>query len=118
MFLGPANRRVPIRVITCTDHDWWGTEELIQVEQYLPADVGNVRLRWFCEKSGAVFFSTFCRSGSLRSDMYVLNLKTRVVDKLVSDDRISNPWAYVHGYEMDQTAYLASLAEPEGMEDM
>jgi hypothetical protein len=84
----------------------------------LPEDVGNVRLRWFCEKSGAVFFSTISGSNPLRSEMYVLNLETRVVDKLVSDDRNSNPWAYVHGYEMDQTAYLASLAEPEGMEDM
>jgi hypothetical protein len=118
MSLRPANRRVPIRVTTCTDHSWWDTEELIQVEQSLPEDVGNVRLRWFCEKSGAVFFSTISGSNPLRSEMYVLNLETRVVDKLVSDDRNSNPWAYVHGYEMDQTAYLASLAEPEGMEDM
>jgi len=118
MSLRPANRRVPIRVITCTDRSWWDMEELIQVGQSLPEDVGHVMLRWFCEKSGAVFFSTFCGSYPLRSEMYVLNLKTRVVDKLASEDRISNPWACVHGYEMDQTAYLASLAEPEGVEDM
>ena len=117
--LKPANRRVPIRVTTCTDRCWWDTEELIQIEQSLPADVGNIRLQWFCERSGAVFFSTISGdSDHLRSEMYVLNIKTRVVDKLVSHDRNSNPWGYVHGYEMDQTAYLASLAEPEGMEDM
>ncbi|RLN04982.1 hypothetical protein C2845_PM13G03750 [Panicum miliaceum] len=116
--LGPTNRTVPVHVITCTDRSWWDTEELIRIEQSLPADVGNVRLRWFCEKSGVVFLSTVSGRDPLRSDMYVLNLKTRVVDKLVSDDRSSNPWAYIHGYEMDQTAYLASLAEPEGMEDM
>ena len=119
MSLRPANRRVPIRVITCTDRSWWDMEELIQVGQSLPEDVGHVMLRCFCEKSGAVFFSTISGdSDHLRSEMYVLNLKTRVVDKLASEDRISNPWACVHGYEMDQTAYLASLAEPEGMEDM
>ncbi|CAN6232771.1 unnamed protein product [Urochloa humidicola] len=114
-----ANLRVSIRVTTCTDRSWWDTEELIQVQQSLPADVTNVRLRWFCEKSGVVFFSTVAGDPDHRRyEMYALNLKTKVVEKLVAHDKDGDPWGQVHGYEMDQVAYLASLAEPEGTEDM
>ncbi|XP_039852934.1 uncharacterized protein LOC120711463 isoform X2 [Panicum virgatum] len=109
LFLTAANRRVSVRVTTRTDHGW-DKEELIQIEQSLPADVISVRLRWFGEKSGVVFFSAVAGdSDHRRSEMYALSLSTRVV---------GDPWGHVHGYEMDQAAYLASLAEREGMEDM
>jgi hypothetical protein len=113
------NRRVSIRITTCTDQRWWDTEELIEVSQSLPADVIVVRLRWFCEKSGVVFFSTGAGDcDHRRYEMYALSLKTRVVERVVAHDTDGDPWGQVHGYEMDLVAYLASLAEPEGFEDM
>jgi len=118
LFLTAANRRVSVRVTIRTDHGW-DKEELIQIEQSLPADVISVRLRWFGEKSGVVLFSAVAGdSDHRRSEMYALSLNTRVVEKLVSHDKDGDQWGHVHGYEMDQAAYLASLAEPEGMEDM
>ncbi|CAO2187058.1 unnamed protein product [Urochloa humidicola] len=120
LFLTAADRRISIRVTTRTDCGW-DKGELIQVQQFLPADVTNVRLRWFCEKSGVVFFTAVAgNTDHRRNEMYALSLKTRVVEKLVSLDRDDDPWGQVHRCEMDQAAYLASLAvaEPEGMEDI
>ncbi|CAO2176399.1 unnamed protein product [Urochloa humidicola] len=117
--LGTTNRMISICIITCTAKGWWDKVELIHVEESLPADVTSVKLRWFCEKSGVVFFSTAAGDcDHRRYEMYALSLKTRVVEKLVSHDRDGDPWGQVHGYEMDQVAYLSSLAEPEGTEDM
>ncbi|KAF8670051.1 hypothetical protein HU200_051242 [Digitaria exilis] len=113
-----GNQRVSIRVTTRTDRGW-DLGELIQVEQSLPADVAGVRLKWFFEKSGVVIFSVIAGDNDRRrSEMYALRLDTRVVEKLVSHDREGDVWGNVHGYEMDQATYLASLAVPEGMEDM
>ncbi|CAL5010279.1 unnamed protein product [Urochloa decumbens] len=112
LFLMPANRRIFIRVTTRTDCGW-DRGELIQVEQLLPEDVTNVRLWWFCEKSGVIFFSAVAGdTDNRRNEMFALSLKTRVVEKPVSLERDGDPWGQVHGYEMSQTAYLASLAEP------
>ncbi|CAL5010280.1 unnamed protein product [Urochloa decumbens] len=116
-----ANWSISIRIISCTDHSWLdvATEELIQVKQSLPVDVTSVRLQWFCEKSGVVFFSAVAGDHDQRRyEMYALNLKTKVVEKLVAHDRDGDSWGQVHGYEMDQVAYRASLAEPEGTEDI
>ncbi|KAF8712960.1 hypothetical protein HU200_028748 [Digitaria exilis] len=113
-----GDRRVSIRVTTRTDRGC-DLGELIQVEQSLPADVAGVRLKWFFEKSGVVIFSVIAGDNDRRrSEMYALRLDTRVVENLVSHDWEGDVWGNVHGYEMDQAAYLASLAEPEGMEDM
>ncbi|CAO2210070.1 unnamed protein product [Urochloa humidicola] len=121
--LRTANWSISVRIITCAEHRWWdaATEELIQVKESLTGDVTSVRLRWFCEKSGVVFFSVVAgEHDHRRYEMYALNLKMKVVEKLVAHDRDGDPWPWgqVHGYEMDQVAYLASLAEPEGTEDM
>lgn len=81
--LGTANLRVSIRITTCTDRRWWDKVELIQVEQFLPAHVISIRLQWFCEKSGFVFFSVASGDKDHRSyEMYALSLKTRVVEKM------------------------------------
>jgi hypothetical protein len=50
--------------------------------------------------------------------VYALSLNTRAVEKLASHDGDGDHWEGLHGYEMDQVAYLASLAEPDGPEDM
>ncbi|CAO2187049.1 unnamed protein product [Urochloa humidicola] len=113
-----ADRRISIRVTTRT-HSGWDNGVLIQVQQSLPADVTKARLRWFCEKSGVVFFSVVAGdTGHQRSNMYALSLKTHEVEMLVSLERDRDRWQQVYGYEMNQAAYLASLAQPEGMEDM
>ncbi|CAO2199813.1 unnamed protein product [Urochloa humidicola] len=114
-----ANLGLYIRVTTM--RGWWDKGELIEIQQYLPvfANTTNVRLQWFYEKSGVVFFSVVTGfHDHQRYEMYALSLKTKVVEKLVTHDRDHHPRGQVHGYEMDQVAYLASLAEPEGTEDI
>lgn len=110
---------ISIRITTCTDRRWWDEIESIQVGQSLPADVISLKLRWFCGKSGIVFFTAVAGdTGHRRSEVYALSLNTRVVEKLASHDGDGDVWEGLHGYEMDQVAYLASLAEPDGLEDM
>ncbi|TVU42911.1 hypothetical protein EJB05_09335, partial [Eragrostis curvula] len=114
-----TKRDVTICVSTSRPHRGYDTKELFPVEQFLPANVMQVNLRWFCEKSGVVFFSAVC--GSLRDrrrEMYALNLNTRTVEMVASHAGDSDPWKDLYGYEMDQVAYLASLAERDVTENM
>ncbi|WVZ94983.1 hypothetical protein U9M48_040800 [Paspalum notatum var. saurae] len=117
--LAAAKRRVSIRTASYIEGTCWRCEaEPIQVEQYLPADVTYVRLRWFCDKSGVVFFSALAGDiGPPRRELYALSLQTWAVEKLASHDGDGIPWVDLHGYEMNQVAYLASLVEADGLED-
>ncbi|KAJ1267377.1 hypothetical protein BS78_07G051600 [Paspalum vaginatum] len=116
--LATAKRRVSIRIASYIERTWWREGEPIHVEQSLPADVTYVRLRWFCEKSGVVFFSALSGDiGRPRRELYALSLQTRAVEKLASHDGDGIPWVALHGYEMNQVAYLASLARPDGLEE-
>jgi hypothetical protein len=112
--------RISIRITNCTtDRRWFDEIESIQVGQSLPDDVISLKLKWFCSKSGIVFFTAVAGdSGHQRREVYALNLNTRVVEKLACHDGVGDPWEGLHGYEMDQVAYLASLAEPDSLEDM
>ncbi|KAL6641546.1 hypothetical protein ACP70R_019727 [Stipagrostis hirtigluma subsp. patula] len=106
--LGPATKpTIAISVHT----RGWTPMEVIEVAQWLPAEAAFVKLRWVCEKSGAVFFTAGC--GDQRSDVYALSLGKREVEKVASHHgggRDDETWGNLHGYEMDQTSYLASLA--------
>ncbi|TVU42906.1 hypothetical protein EJB05_09330, partial [Eragrostis curvula] len=95
------------------------SEELFPVDQFLPDDVMKVKLRWFFEKSGVVCFTAVCGSpGDRRSEMYALSLSTGTVEMVASHAGDGDPWKDLHGYEMDQVAYLASLAERDVSENM
>lgn len=60
-------------------------KESIQVDQYLPDDAAKVRLRWFYDRRGIVFFSAVAGDNDhRRSEVYALSLDTKAVEKLAS----------------------------------
>ncbi|RLM60782.1 hypothetical protein C2845_PM14G03290 [Panicum miliaceum] len=88
-----------------------------RADESLPSDARSyamVKVQWFCEKSGVVFF-TAGEYEDPRSDLYALSLGTRTVEKMASSEGDGSLWLWgnLYGYEMDQAAYLASLAEPK-----
>ncbi|RLN04298.1 hypothetical protein C2845_PM13G03770 [Panicum miliaceum] len=89
-----------------------------RADENLPSDARSnamVKLQWFCEKSGVVFF-TAGKYDDPRSDLYAVSLGTHpIVEKVASNEGDGSLWLWgnLYGYEMDQAAYLASLAEPE-----
>uniref|UniRef100_A0A0A9C0K5 F-box associated domain-containing protein n=1 Tax=Arundo donax TaxID=35708 RepID=A0A0A9C0K5_ARUDO len=69
--LKTAKRRVSVCISTCSSRRWFDTKKSVPVDQFLPADVAQVKLRWFCERSGVVFFTAVSGSpGDRRSEMY------------------------------------------------
>ena len=103
------------------DHD--GGSRTLQKDNYFPvkyrarADARSnamVKLQWFCEKSGVIFF-TAGEFTDPRGDLYAVRLDTQMVEKVASDEGNGGRWLWgnLYGYEMDQAAYLASLAEPK-----
>ncbi|RCV29946.1 hypothetical protein SETIT_6G054600v2 [Setaria italica] len=93
----------------------WMKESSIKIMHSFPGNVHStkVKLQWFCEKSGLVFFTAGKNDGDQRGDLYTLSLSTRVVEKVASNAWDGNMWDNLYGYEMDQAAYLASLAGTE-----
>ncbi|WVZ94984.1 hypothetical protein U9M48_040801 [Paspalum notatum var. saurae] len=89
----------------------WEEKFKIRVDQFLPdgALTTKVKLQWFCEKSGLVFFNVsgwyVGDPGQRRSDVYALSFGTRSIQKVAT-----NGGGKIYGYEMDQAAYLASLS--------
>uniref|UniRef100_A0A0D3HBS7 F-box domain-containing protein n=1 Tax=Oryza barthii TaxID=65489 RepID=A0A0D3HBS7_9ORYZ len=67
-----------------------------------------MNLRWFCERSGLLFF-TIDAKGSSTPGAYVLNVATKELEK-VADDIDCSSWRNFVGYEMDHASYLASVA--------
>lgn len=68
-----------------------------------------MNLRWFCERSGLLFF-TIDAKGSSTPGAYVLNIATKELEK-VADDIDCRSWTNFVGYEMDQASYyLSSVA--------
>ncbi|CAN6324400.1 unnamed protein product [Urochloa humidicola] len=80
----------------------------------LGAETTWLRLRWMCEKSGVVFFTAGCGGDQSSGDVYAMSLDKQEVDKVAShqggDGGVVPSWGELHGYEMDQTSYLRSLA--------
>ncbi|XP_040384172.1 uncharacterized protein LOC121055540 [Oryza brachyantha] len=70
--------------------------------------VDSINLRWFCERSGMLFF-TVSAKGSSTPGCYVLNIAAKELEK-VADDVDCSSWRNFVGYEMDTASYLASLA--------
>ncbi|KAK3156743.1 hypothetical protein QOZ80_2AG0111270 [Eleusine coracana subsp. coracana] len=66
---------------------------------------GDVKMRWFCEKSGIVFCTL--GQGSTTPGTYALNLETKEVERLVDGEGFS--WTSFCGYEIDLASYLAFL---------
>ncbi|KAL6659338.1 hypothetical protein ACP70R_003378 [Stipagrostis hirtigluma subsp. patula] len=96
----------------------WDRRELTQVDQSLPDDVTSVRLRWFCQRSGVVFFTAGAGDGGeRRREVYALSLGTQTVEKVASHPGGGDPWGSIHGYEMDQEGYLTCLAERDDIEE-
>ncbi|CAL5003941.1 unnamed protein product [Urochloa decumbens] len=91
------------------DELWETEDETIRIESFSMDDnVHTLKLRWFCERSGIVLFTAdhwLC--GDRRIEV--------TLEKVVSngDGSGADPWGDFYGYEMDQVAYLTSLAEPE-----
>ncbi|CAD6246747.1 unnamed protein product [Miscanthus lutarioriparius] len=86
MSLSPAmrKRRVSIGVYTC-DCGRWNMKESIQVDQYLPDTATKMRLRWFCDRSGIIFFNAVAGDNEhRRSEVYALSLDTKAVEKVAS----------------------------------
>lgn len=85
----------------------------------MPEDATKVRLWWLCERSDVVVFTVVAGdSEHRRSEAYALSLGTRKVEKMGSHDG-DGDWVDLHGsWFEDQAAYLASLAEGDGMYDM
>ncbi|CAL4940920.1 unnamed protein product [Urochloa decumbens] len=98
--------------------DKWDPQTVIEVVgRVLPAETTWMQLRWMCEKSGVVFFTAGC-SGDQSSDVYAMILDKLQVEKVAShqgggDGGVVPSWEGLHGYEMDQTSYLRSLAMDE-----
>ncbi|KAJ1267379.1 hypothetical protein BS78_07G051800 [Paspalum vaginatum] len=89
----------------------WEEKFKVRLDPFFP-DGGlttKVKLQWFCEKSGLVFFNASSwyggDPGQRRADVYALSFGTGTVQKVAS-----NGGGNIYGYEMDQGAYLASLA--------
>ena len=118
---GEQHDTVGVHVFSYGDHD--GGSRTLQKDNYFPvkyrarADARSnamVKLQWFCEKSGVIFF-TAGEFTDPRGDLYAVRLDTQMVEKVASDEGDGGRWLWgnLYGYEMDQAAYLASLAEPK-----
>jgi hypothetical protein len=66
-----------------------------------------INLRWFCEKSGILFFTL--GQGTSSPGTFALNLATEEADK-VADGLECYSWRNFVGYEMDGATYLTSIA--------
>ncbi|CAL5008304.1 unnamed protein product [Urochloa decumbens] len=104
------------------DELWEMEDETIRIESFSMDDnVLTLKLRWFCERSGIILFTAdrwLC--GDRRIELYAFSIHTRKLEKVVSngDGSGNDPWGNLYGYEMDQAAYLTSLAEPEREKNM
>jgi hypothetical protein len=113
------NRWVAISVDTrsATVREGWDEEVIEVVGRFLPAETTWLKLRWMCEKSGVVFFTA--GRGDQSSDVYAMSLDKQEVEKVASHHDngggggVPSSWADFHGYEMDRTSYLSSLAMDE-----
>ncbi|CAN6288516.1 unnamed protein product [Urochloa humidicola] len=85
---------------------WEKQEGCIKLPDIKVTKWENVNLRWFCEKSGVIFFTVGEDSSS--SGAYALNVATQEVEKVAHGPGCDN-WRSVVGYEMDAAGYLASI---------
>uniref|UniRef100_A0A0E0M625 F-box domain-containing protein n=1 Tax=Oryza punctata TaxID=4537 RepID=A0A0E0M625_ORYPU len=67
-----------------------------------------INLRWFCERSGKLFF-TIDGKGSSTPGAYAFSLATEELEKVADEVDCGSGCNFV-GYDMDNAAYLASLA--------
>ncbi|CAL5010288.1 unnamed protein product [Urochloa decumbens] len=102
-------------------HERWQKEYDIWIESFSLDNGATLKLRWFCERSGVVLFTTDHWIGGGRiSEVYAFSIPTRTLEKVMAsnnngDGNGGGPWENFYGYEIDQAAYLSSLAEPGRM---
>ncbi|CAM0942897.1 unnamed protein product [Alopecurus aequalis] len=82
----------------------WSAANLL--DQFRLKDATAMTSRWYCEKSGVLFF-TLGQGSSIRGT-FALNLMTKQVEKIA--DRES--WTNFCGYEMGRDMYMRSLLVP------
>ncbi|KAM0909912.1 hypothetical protein ACQ4PT_014506 [Festuca glaucescens] len=67
----------------------------------------STKLRWFHDRSAIVLFTL--GRGSSRQGTFTFDMESREINELVHGVGFKQ-WKHLVGYEMDQTAYLASVA--------
>ncbi|KXG39093.2 hypothetical protein SORBI_3001G279000 [Sorghum bicolor] len=84
------------------------------VGRFLPSSETTwIQLQWMCEKSGVVFFTAGCVDDDQTGDVYAMSLDKQEVEKVANHHGGPSTWENLHGYEMDRTSYLSSLAMDE-----
>ncbi|KAK3159741.1 hypothetical protein QOZ80_1BG0050470 [Eleusine coracana subsp. coracana] len=87
--------------------DWSTFEEGILMRQMkMTGPDSTLKLRWIGEKSGVVVFTM--GGGAGHTGAFALNMRDGTVEKLADGE--GHAWGNVLGFEMDWTAYLASIA--------
>jgi hypothetical protein len=89
---------------------WDPLEAIGVVGRLLPAETTRMKLRWMCEKSGVVFLTAGFADGQT-NEVYALSLDRRQESERVASHHGGD--GDLHGYEMDRTSYLCSLAMDE-----
>ncbi|CAO2190355.1 unnamed protein product [Urochloa humidicola] len=87
--------------------DRWERHASIRLPQFEVPGATALKLRWFGEKSGTLFFTI--GEGGNTSGAFALNLATRSVEKL-ADGVQCDSWTNLCGYEMDRATLLALVA--------
>ncbi|CAO2164926.1 unnamed protein product [Urochloa humidicola] len=87
--------------------DRWESHAPIRLPQFEVPGATALKLRWFGEKSGTLFFTI--GQGGNTSGAFALNLATRAVEKLAEGVQC-NSWTNLCGYEMDRATLLALVA--------
>ncbi|RLN15726.1 hypothetical protein C2845_PM02G18370 [Panicum miliaceum] len=110
MCVATAKMSVAIGVATrSAAGDKWDPLEVIEVVgRLLPAETTWMKLRWLCQKSGVVFLTAGC--GDQTGVVHALSLDRQEAERVASHHGGDGD---LHGYEMDRTSYLCSLAMDE-----
>lgn len=90
-----------------TAADRWERRGFIRLPQLEVPGATALKLRWFGEKSGTLFFTI--GEGGNTSGAFALNLATGSVEKL-ADGVECNSWRNLCGYDMDRATFLGSVA--------
>nr|CAB3495017.1 unnamed protein product [Digitaria exilis] len=86
---------------------WVMRRGCIRFPEIMVSDFHSINLRWFCEKSGAIFFTV--GEDSRSSGAYAVNVATGEVERVAHGPGCDN-WRNVVGYEMDAGGYLAYIS--------
>ncbi|KAL6905422.1 hypothetical protein ACP4OV_003023 [Aristida adscensionis] len=110
---------IAVHTRRATGGGWEEPAAAIEVARQLPEEA-FVKLRCACERSGVVFFAAWRRDHQGGREVYAVSVDKGEVEKVAGHHggggggggggRWDPAWEDLHGYEMDQVSYLASLA--------